>query len=60
MKNLLQILTALLIASVLTACGGGEKSNAATNMDSFTSAELIIDNGRGTFNGRDTEVPPKP
>ncbi|MEE9444461.1 MAG: hypothetical protein V3V19_02225 [Cocleimonas sp.] len=55
MKNLSLLIMALLTAGVLTACGGGEKSNSTA--DTGSSAELIIDNGRGTVNGHDTEVP---
>jgi len=61
MKNLLQMLTALFIASVLTACGGDTTSasaNSASDLsNSSDSAELIINNGRGTVNGSDTEKP---
>jgi len=55
MKNLSLLMMALFAASILTACGGGESD---TNSETAsTSNELIIDNGRGTVNGRDTEVP---
>jgi ABC-type Fe3+-hydroxamate transport system substrate-binding protein len=59
MKNLFQVLIALFIASVLTACGGEQKSTSASNSASGASdsVELIIDNGRGTVNGTDTERP---
>ena len=58
MKNLLQMLTAFFIASVLTACGGETTSASANSAsDSSDSAELIINNGRGTVNGSDTEKP---
>ena len=52
------MLTALLIASVLTACGGESTSTSDSSSASATdSAELIINNGRGTVNGSDTEKP---
>ena len=48
---------ALLIASVLTACGGGKNDSTASADPSSNTGELIMDNGRGTSNGHDTEVP---
>ena len=57
MKNLLQVLTALFIASILTACGGESSPGSSTATDASNSAELIIDNGRGTSNGTDNEMP---
>jgi len=57
MKNLFQVLIALFIASVLTACGGEQKSTSVSASVASDSAELIIDNGRGTVNGSDTERP---
>jgi len=58
MKILLQMLTALFIASVLTACGGDTTSASSNSAsESSDSAELIINNGRGTVNGSDTEKP---
>ena len=57
MKSLSLLIMTLLTASVLTACGGGENSDSSTNADSSVAGELIIDNGRGTVNGHDTEVP---
>jgi ABC-type Fe3+-hydroxamate transport system substrate-binding protein len=59
MKNLLQVLMALFIASVLTACGGETSTGSSSAAASSDSAELIIDNGRGTINGSDTEKPKK-
>ncbi len=46
----------VLTVSILTACGG-EKLESTADTGSSTSGELIIDNGRGTLNGHDTEVP---
>ena len=58
MKRLLQMLTALFIASVLTACGGDTTPSSSNSpSESSNSAELIINNGRGTVNGSDTERP---
>jgi len=57
MKNIFKVLMALFIASVLTACGAEDKSASSSTSDSSSSAELIIDNGRGTSNGSDTERP---
>lgn len=57
MKNLLQVLMALFIASVLTACGGETSTGSSSATGSSDSAELIIDNGRGTSNGSDNEMP---
>jgi len=59
MKNLLQVLMALFIASVLTACGGETTTGSNAASGSSDSATLIIDNGRGTTNGSDTEKPKK-
>ena len=57
MKGLYLLIMTLLTASVLTACGGGENSDSSTNADSSVAGELIIDSGRGTVNGKDTEMP---
>ncbi|HIP81662.1 MAG TPA: hypothetical protein EYH16_04550 [Leucothrix mucor] len=69
MKGLYLLIMTLLTASVLTACGGGESSDSKANADSSSNSdssgnsdsseqgELIIDSGRGTVNGKDTEMP---
>lgn len=65
MKNLTTLATIILISTILTACGGGENKNTGGGGSGTgtggggqtTNNALIIDNGRGTSNGHETEVP---
>ncbi len=59
MKKIIQLGSALFVAIVITACGGGGTDTAGntdpTNPPSESAGKLIIDNGRGTTNNQDTE-----
>ena len=62
MKNLTVLATVILISATLTACGGGESANTGGGGSGggnpvVVDSGLIIDNGRGTSNGYETEVP---
>lgn len=64
MKNITLFSTVFLLSVVLTACGGGASSGGGViappvnpNLPNPSSSELIIDNGRGTVNNQDTEIP---
>jgi hypothetical protein len=61
MKNLSLLGIAVLMATMLTACGGGSAGTAGGSTPGVTqtpsdSDELILNGGRGTVNNQDTET----
>ncbi len=56
MKKFTMLMMVFLVSLVVTACGGGKGKEAGANNG---QDQLIVDKGRGTLNGHQTEVPSK-